>query len=272
VENQWALILGASSGFGGACSRALARAGYNICGIHLDLKQTLPMAKEVIADVEAAGVKALFINMNAADDGRRQKALDRLDQELKSTDPRAYVHVMLHSLAFGTLLPFIGEKPQDAISPAQMAMTLNVMGHSLVYWVQDLVRRGMLTRGSRIFSMTSAGSHRVFVGYGAVSAAKAALESHTRQLALELGPQGILVNCLQAGVRSPLPLDVAQQPHQCDGGRTGGKCPVDGQAGAVGTARPSGIDAGRAGGIYAAHPGYLRTGRQPLLFHRPSVG
>ncbi|MBI3943214.1 MAG: SDR family oxidoreductase [Chloroflexi bacterium] len=194
------MILGASSGFGGACSRALARAGYNICGIHLDLKQTLPMAKEVIADVEAAGVKALFINMNAADEARRQKALDKLEQELKSTDPPGHVHVMLHSLAFGTLLPFIADKPEEAISPAQMDMTLNVMAHSLVYWAQDLVRRGMFTRGSRIFSMTSAGSHRVFVGYGAVSAAKAALESHTRQLALELGPQGILVNCLQAGV------------------------------------------------------------------------
>ncbi|MCC7353913.1 MAG: SDR family oxidoreductase, partial [Anaerolineae bacterium] len=40
----------------------------------------------------------------------------------------------------------------------------------------------------------------VFRTYGAVSAAKAALESHTRQLALELGTQGILVNCIQAGV------------------------------------------------------------------------
>ena len=36
--------------------------------------------------------------------------------------------------------------------------------------------------------------------HGAVSAAKAALESHTRQLALELGSRGILVNCINAGV------------------------------------------------------------------------
>lgn len=35
---------------------------------------------------------------------------------------------------------------------------------------------------------------------GAVSAAIAALESHTRQLALELGSRGILVNCINAGV------------------------------------------------------------------------
>ena len=48
--------------------------------------------------------------------------------------------------------------------------------------------------------MTSSGSHLVVPTYGAVSAAKAALESHTRQLALELAPQGIIVNCIQAGV------------------------------------------------------------------------
>jgi NAD(P)-dependent dehydrogenase (short-subunit alcohol dehydrogenase family) len=36
--------------------------------------------------------------------------------------------------------------------------------------------------------------------YGSVSAAKAALESHVRQLALELGPRGIAVNCLRPGV------------------------------------------------------------------------
>jgi enoyl-[acyl-carrier protein] reductase III len=48
--------------------------------------------------------------------------------------------------------------------------------------------------------MTSEGSHRVVPNYGAVGAAKAALEAYTRQLALELGPRGILVNTIQAGV------------------------------------------------------------------------
>ncbi len=48
--------------------------------------------------------------------------------------------------------------------------------------------------------MTSEGSQRVLPHYGAVSTAKAALESHTRQLALELGSRGILVNCINAGV------------------------------------------------------------------------
>ncbi len=110
------------------------------------------------------------------------------------------IHVFMHSLAFGSLLPFIADTPEEAVSQAQMEMTLNVMAHSLVYWTQDMVRRDLLGRGSRLFSMTSEGSQRVVPNYGAVSAAKAALESHTRQLALELGSRGVLVNTIQAGV------------------------------------------------------------------------
>jgi NAD(P)-dependent dehydrogenase (short-subunit alcohol dehydrogenase family) len=81
-----------------------------------------------------------------------------------------------------------------------MDMTMDVMANSLVYWTQDLVRHKLLGSGGRIFSMTSAGGARVWKSYGAVSAAKSALESHTRQLALELAPLGITVNSLMAGV------------------------------------------------------------------------
>jgi enoyl-[acyl-carrier-protein] reductase (NADH) len=81
-----------------------------------------------------------------------------------------------------------------------MDMTLDVMAHSLVYWTQEMVRRSLLGEGSRVFAMTSAGSTRVWPTYGPVSAAKAALESHIRQLAFELAPRKITVNAIRAGV------------------------------------------------------------------------
>jgi enoyl-[acyl-carrier protein] reductase III len=199
LEGRWALILGASSGFGAATARALARAGMNIFGVHLDPKRTIQRAHEVVADVEGAGRKAVFFNINAADGAKRAAAVERM-VEILAGDPAEGIHLVLHSLAFGTLLPFIADEPGEAIGEAQMDMTLRVMAHSLVYWVQDLVRRELLKRGSRVFSMTSGGSRRVVRHYGAVSAAKAALESHTRQLALELAPQGILVNALMGGL------------------------------------------------------------------------
>jgi enoyl-[acyl-carrier-protein] reductase (NADH) len=48
--------------------------------------------------------------------------------------------------------------------------------------------------------MTSSGGHSVIPAYGAVSAAKATLESHVRQLAYELGPLEVAVNSVMAGV------------------------------------------------------------------------
>ena len=188
---RWALILGVSSGFGAECGLALATAGYDICGVHLDRKAGLPRVAEIKAHIESTGRRAIFFNSNAADAEKRKEVIEALVAE------KANVAVLLHSLAFGALKPFIGD---DTIIEQQMDMTLAVMGHSLVYWTQDIVHRGLMGSGGRIFSMTSSGSNRAITAYGAVSAAKAALESHTRQLAYELAPRGISVNALRAGV------------------------------------------------------------------------
>ena len=196
---RWALILGASSGFGEANAKALARAGYDVAGVHLDRKAGLAHVEEVKAEIAKAGRRALYFNVNAADEQKRQEVLDALAADIKTNG--GTVAVLLHSLAFGTLKPYIAA---DALTKANIDMTLDVMAHSLVYWTQDLVKRGLMGLGGRVFSMTSSGSTRVIPSYGAVSAAKAALESHTRQLALELAPAGITVNALRGGVtRTP---------------------------------------------------------------------
>jgi NAD(P)-dependent dehydrogenase (short-subunit alcohol dehydrogenase family) len=200
LKGRWALILGASSGFGAATARALARTGMNIFGVHLDPRSRLARAEAVISDIEATGSQAVFFNTNAADERRRTRVLNKIEETL-ADEPVDDIHFMLHSLAFGTLLPFIADdEEEEMISESQMDMTLRVMAHTLVYWVQDLVRRDLLTSGSRVYALSSGGAERMAPNYGAVSAAKAALESHMRQLTLELGPQNIAVNCLRPGV------------------------------------------------------------------------
>lgn len=191
----WVVILGASSGFGAAAARAFAAAGHPILGLHLDRRATLPAAEAVRRDVEAAGVRVRMLNLNAADARRRAEALDALQQE----DPSAQVAVLLHSLAFGSLRPTLGAAALR-VAPPHLDMTLDVMAHSLVWWTQDLLDRGLLGHGARIFALTSAGSARALPSYGPVSAAKAALEAHVRQLALELAPHGVTVNAVQPGV------------------------------------------------------------------------
>jgi NAD(P)-dependent dehydrogenase (short-subunit alcohol dehydrogenase family) len=167
----------------------------------------MPNVERIVSSIRALGRKAVFFNANAADEAKRKDVVEHIARETEGQkSPR--VRVLVHSLAFGTLRPFVPPlEPVDAeggnvdlISKSHLDMTCDVMAHSLLYWVQDLLSRGLLERGSRIFAMTSAGGHRVIAQYGAVSAAKSALESHVRQLAFELAPRGITANSLCAGV------------------------------------------------------------------------
>jgi enoyl-[acyl-carrier protein] reductase III len=199
-RSGWALILGASSGFGEAVSLALARSGMHVFGVHLDRKATLPNVERIAGEIRALGREAHFFNVNAADAEKRAEVAAQMQTILEGRGEAGQVRVMLHSLAFGTLKLFIADPMKDAVSQPQLDMTLDVMAHSLVYWTQELVGRGLMGRGGRIFAMTSSGGARVLPHYGPVSAAKAALESNIRQLAAELAPRGITANSIRAGV------------------------------------------------------------------------
>jgi enoyl-[acyl-carrier-protein] reductase (NADH) len=143
------------------------------------------------------GIKPKLFNVNAADETKRQAVVNKVREMIP---PNEYITVFLHSLAFGTLKHYLTNEKESALNKKNMEMTLDVMAHSLVYWVQELYWANLLGQGSRVFAMTSYGSKNVVPYYGAVSAAKAALESHIRQLAMELAEIGATANALRAGV------------------------------------------------------------------------
>jgi NAD(P)-dependent dehydrogenase (short-subunit alcohol dehydrogenase family) len=198
-KNHWALILGASSGFGAAIALELARRGMNVFGVHFDRAATMPNVDRIMTEIRSGGTKAIFFNINASDAAKRASTIEAIRMEFEAT-PDATIRTLVHSLAFGTLRPYIGKKAEDVMSQTQMEMTLDVMANSLVYWTQAVFINGLMKKGGRIFAMTSSGGHSVLPNYGAVSAAKAALESHIRELAMELGPFGITANSILAGV------------------------------------------------------------------------
>ncbi len=150
---------------------------------------------KLMADLKKEGVQVYFNNMNATDAEKRQGVID----ELKSRGG-IRVKILMHSLAFGALKPIIDADPANTLQSRQVEMTLGVMGSSILYWTQDLYQADLLQKGSQIFAMTSSGGHRQWKTYGAVSAAKACLESYCRQLAVELSKFGIAANAIQAGV------------------------------------------------------------------------
>lgn len=169
----------------------LARGGMNIFGVHMDRRETLPMAEETKRKIEEAGGEAVFFNANAADEEKRREIIEQIAAK------QVRVQVLFHSLAFGALRPLTGE---GGVTQRQMEMTADVMGHSLVYWVQALLEKKLMESGGRIYAMTSEGGNKAIPQYGPVCAAKAILEAHIRQLALELAPMGITANAIMAGV------------------------------------------------------------------------
>ena len=107
--------------------------------------------------------------------------------------------MFIHSIAFGTLKKMIGDQ-NEVLDKRSIDMTLDTMSNNLIYWSQNLFQANLLNAGSHIVAMTSAGGRKNWQSYGAISLAKAAIESACRQLSIELAPFNIAVNAIQAGV------------------------------------------------------------------------
>ena len=205
-------MLGASSGFGAATARALGRHGMGIVGVHLDRKATLPLAEAVADDVRAAGAAGALLQRQR---GRRREARAGVRPHARSSPGESQLRVLMHSLAFGTLQALRRDAGRAADDEGAARDDARRDGaQPRVLGAGPASCAGSLGEGSRVFAMTSSGGTRVMPFYGAVSAAKAALESHVRQLALELGRRGVAVNAIRAGV-TDTPA-VAQDPDRGD--------------------------------------------------------
>ena len=192
MTKNYALILGVSSGIGAECAKELASKGLNIIGLYMRTSKN--KINQLIDDIEAHNVKANLIKMNACNYEKMEELL--LSNEFKGIKIKTFIH----SLAFGSMKPFISKIRDEQINKKNIDMTLDVMSNSLIYWSQCLYNNNLLMNGSQIIAMTSAGGRKQWPSYGAVSMAKSALESASRQLSIELANDNIAVNTIQAGV------------------------------------------------------------------------
>lgn len=246
-HQYWAIILGGSSGLGLAAARKLAAHGMNLCIIHRDPGVEMERVNAAFEALRANGVQVLTFNADVTRADKRAEMLDRLQagisaemegqvkdvlQTVKAAEttaviqtntdiqsppmpasfpsaigPKGKVRCLLHSIARGTLKAMLPETG-TALSIDDYRITLDSMAYSLYEWVKDLSDRQLFAADARVLSFTSEGSHRAWKHYGAVSAAKAALEAISRNIALEFAPRGIRANCIQAGTTNTRSLQL----------------------------------------------------------------
>ena len=193
---DWALILGGSSGLGLATAKKLALHGMNICVVHRNPRSEMRQISQEFKEIEASGVSFLSFNKDAVREDHRDQIVEDMRTRMGQ---HARIRLLVHSIARGNLKPMSGQG-EKVLSHSDLVMTLEAMALSLYDWSRRLLQEGWFVSNSRIIGFTSEGNTRVMNNYGAVSMAKSALESICRQLAVELGPSGVSVNCIQAGV------------------------------------------------------------------------
>lgn len=197
-EGHWALVLGGSSGFGLATAQKLARHGMNVAVVHRDRRGAMAAIEPEFEKIRQTGVRFFAMNVDALSSEGRTSTLDMLREHMGAN---GRVRLLMHSIAYGNLKPLIASSPDDArLEEEDFARTVHAMGTSLVTWTQDLFDRRLFAADARVLGMTSEGNEVAWRGYAAVAAAKVALESVSRAIAVELAPYGIRSNIVQAGV------------------------------------------------------------------------
>ena len=194
-KNEWALILGGSSGLGLATAKKLAKHGMNICIVHRNSRSQLPDIEKEFNEITQEGVDFISYNTDAFHSEKRAALIEDLAEELEG----GTIKTLVHSVAKGNLKPMISEST-PTLQTDDFQLTIQAMGISLYDWTNAIFEARLFSDDARVISFTSEGNTKAWKNYAAVSAAKVTLEAITRNIALEYAPFGIRANCIQAGV------------------------------------------------------------------------
>jgi enoyl-[acyl-carrier protein] reductase III len=184
-ENKVALVTGSGRGIGRAIALHLARKGADVV---VNFFRNRAPAEETVHEIEAIGRRALLVKADVGD----LSALNHLFDEIEQTFGR--LDIFIHNAASGYNRPVLEQKPKG------WDWTMNINARSLLFAAQRAVPLMEKHGGGRIVSISSPGSSRVLPDYVVVGASKAAIESLTRYLAVELAPKNIIVNAVSPGI------------------------------------------------------------------------
>jgi enoyl-[acyl-carrier protein] reductase III len=189
LQGHVALVTGGSRGIGRATALALAQAGADVAITYLNSPAD---AEEVAEAILGLGRQTLVLRADLSDREDATNLVEAVADTLGGLD------IVISNAAGGGFRPALDVTPENF----EYAMNLNARAFLLLMqaarpWLE--AREGRPGRAKAV-TVSSWGAARALPMYGAIGATKAALEALTRHLALELGPLGVNVNCVRAGV------------------------------------------------------------------------
>jgi len=183
LAGKVALVTGAARGIGRAIALKLAEGG---CDVAANYYNSADEAAALCAEIRALGRRAVAIpgSVGVPD------SVDEIFTEFRRHYDR--LDIIVSNAASGVLKPTV----EMTLKHWRWCMETNALALNLV------TQRGLdlMREGGRIIALSSLGASRAMPGYGFIGASKAALEALARALAQELGPRGIRVNTVSAGV------------------------------------------------------------------------
>jgi enoyl-[acyl-carrier protein] reductase III len=183
LAGQVALVTGAARGIGRAIARKLAEGGADVA---VNYYNSHDEAAELAAEIRALGRRAVTIQGSVG----LPESVDEIFAELGKHFDRC--DIVVSNAASGVLKPVM----EMGLKHWRWCLETNALAVNLL--AQRAVP--MMKDGGRIIALSSLGASRAMPGYGFIGASKAALEALVRALAQELGPRGIRVNTVSAGV------------------------------------------------------------------------
>lgn len=183
LSDKIAFISGGSRGIGRATALKLASAGCDVAILYYNSYQE---AEDVCAQIREMGRRALSVQADVSQPASVEEAFVEFRKEFDRVD------FVISNAALGVLRPAM----EMTLKHFRRCMETNALALNTL--AQQAVP--LMSNGGALIGLTSLGSERAIPNYSFIGASKAALEALARGLAQELGPRGIRVNCVSAGV------------------------------------------------------------------------
>ncbi len=174
MSERLALITGAGQGIGRATARLLAAQGCSLVLVDRDPARVEDAAREL-------GGRGVALDVT-----------DRLAVEALAADVGP-LDVLVNNAGIWRFGPLLEVDPVDVTD----VLEVNLLG---TLWMTRAFAAGLAERRGAIVNLSSVAARNRATGVGSYSVSKAAIEALSQQLARELGPRGVRVNCVGPGL------------------------------------------------------------------------